>query len=58
MERLEKTNARLAEENRYLRVANKDYGVLLKVFGKKRLDGLVEQAKEIKKKENNLKRSR
>ncbi|MBQ2678908.1 MAG: plasmid recombination protein [Firmicutes bacterium] len=57
IERLEKTNARLAEENRYLRDNNKDYGVLLKVFGKKQLDNLVERAKEIKGREKSLKRN-
>lgn len=46
-ERLVKVNAKLADENENLRAENKDYKYLRKVFGKKQMDKLLMQAKEI-----------
>jgi hypothetical protein len=36
----------LGRENTRLKVENRDYGLLEKVFGKERLNELVEQAKQ------------
>lgn len=46
-ERLVKVNAKLADENENLRAENKDYKYLRKVFGKKQMEHLLMQAKEI-----------
>jgi hypothetical protein len=45
-ERLSDENERLGRENTRLKEENRDYGLLEKVFGKERLNELVEQAKQ------------
>ena len=42
---LRKTNVKLAGENENLRMENKEYKLLRKVFGSKQMDNLLEQAK-------------
>lgn len=42
---LSRVNKKLTEENSVLRAENKDYRLFKKVFGRKQIDGLVEQAK-------------
>ena len=44
-QRLEKVNERLTEENKILKAENKDYSLLRKVFGRKQIDDLLEQAR-------------
>lgn len=53
-ERLERDNERLTtkstelqEENRQLRAGNKDFALLRKMFGKEKIDGLVNEAREL-----------
>ncbi len=57
-QRLEKINSRLTEENKILKAENKDYSLLRKVFGRKQIDDLLEQATTIKghKRENSRSR--
>ena len=57
-QRLEKVNERLTEENARLKAENKDYSLLCKVFGRKQIDDLLEQARTIKgrKRDNSLSR--
>jgi hypothetical protein len=60
-ERLSGENGRLSRENARLKEENRDYGLLEKVFGKERLNELVEQAKQerqAKQQEKRLRRSR
>jgi hypothetical protein len=60
-ERLSGENKRLGQENTRLKAENRDYGLLEKVFGKERLNDLVEQAKQerqAKQQEKRLRRSR
>ena len=57
IKKLERTNARLSERNKYLRAENKDYRMLRKVLGQRQLDELVERVKKIKKRERFLKRN-
>jgi hypothetical protein len=60
-ERLSAKNQHLSEENGRLKAENRDYGLLAKVFGKERLNELVEQAKQerqAKQREKRLRRSR
>lgn len=45
-ERLTRVNEKLKEENETLRAENKDYKLLRKVFGRKQIDNLMEQARE------------
>ena len=45
---LNRANKELTEENARLRSENKDYSLLRKVFGRKQIDDLVEQAKLVK----------
>ena len=45
-ERLTRVNEKLKEENEKLRAENKDYKLLRKVFGRKQMDNLLEQALE------------
>ena len=45
-EGLARSNDRLKEENTALREQNKDYALLRKVFGSRRIDDLVAQARE------------
>lgn len=45
-ERLTRANAKLKDENETLRAENKDYKLLRKVFGRKQIDNLLEQARE------------
>ena len=45
---LNRANKELTEENERLRSENKDYSLLRKVFGRKQIDDLVEQAKHVK----------
>ena len=45
---LNRANKELTEENARLRSENKDYSLLRKVFGRKQIDDLVEQAKHVK----------
>lgn len=45
---LNRANKELTEENARLRAENKDYSLLRKVFGRKQIDDLVEQAKLVK----------
>ena len=45
---LNRANKELTDENARLRSENKDYSLLRKVFGRKQIDDLVEQAKHVK----------
>lgn len=45
-ERLTRANEKLKDENETLRAENKDYKLLRKVFGRKQIDNLLEQARE------------
>ena len=45
---LNRANKELTEENARLRSENKDYSLLRKVFGRKQIDDLVEQAQHVK----------
>ena len=45
-ERLTRVNEKLKDENETLRAENKDYKLLRKVFGRKQIDNLLEQARE------------
>lgn len=47
-QRLGKVNAMLTEENTRLKTENKDYSLLRKVFGRKQIDELLEQARTVK----------
>ena len=53
-----KVNVILTEENTRLREENKDYRLLRKVFGRKQMDDLLEQAKTIKGHKRDKTRSR
>lgn len=55
---LGKVNVILTEENTRLREENKDYRLLRKVFGRKQMDDLLEQAKTIKGRKRDNTRSR
>jgi hypothetical protein len=60
-ERLSGENERLGRENTRLKEESRDYGLLEKVFGRERLNELVEQAKQerqAKQQEKRLRRSR
>ena len=57
-QRLEKVNERLTEENTRLKAENKDYSLLRKVFGRKQIDDLLEQARTIKGRKRDNTRSR
>ena len=57
-QRLEKVNERLTEENARLKAENKDYNLLCKVFGRKQIDDLLEQARTIKGRKRDSSRSR
>lgn len=57
-QRLEKINSRLTEENKILKAENKDYSLLRRVFGRKQIDDLLEQAKTIKGRKRENTRSR
>ena len=45
-ERLTRANEKLKDENDTLRAENKEYKLLRKVFGRKQIDSLIEQARE------------
>ncbi len=45
-ERLTRANEKLKDKNETLRAENKDYKLLRKVFGRKQMDNLLEQARE------------
>lgn len=45
-EQLTRVNEKLKDENETLRAENKDYKLLRKVFGRKQIDNLLEQARE------------
>ena len=47
-QRLGKVNAMLTEENTRLKTENKDYSLLRKVFGRKQIGELLEQARTVK----------
>ena len=55
---LSRVNKKLTEENTRLRAENKDYSLLRKVFGRKAIEDLVEQAKAKKGSERRNERSR
>lgn len=57
-ERLVKNNAKLTGENENLRAENKDYKLLLKSFGSKQMNSLLEQAKAIQQSKQRGKRFR
>ena len=57
-QRLEKNNGRLTEENKILKAENKDYSLLRKVFGRKQIDDLLEQARAVKGRKRENTRSR
>lgn len=57
-QRLEKINGRLTEENIILKAGNKDYSLLRKVFGRKQIDDLLEQARNVKGRKRDNTRSR
>lgn len=57
-QRLEKINGRLTEENKILKAENKDYSLLRKVFGRKQIDDLLEQARAVKGRKRENTRSR
>ena len=44
-EHLRKSNCKLTDENKNLRIENRDYKLIRKVFGNKRIDDLLEQAR-------------
>ena len=52
------TIERLTEENARLKAENKDYSLLCKVFGRKQIDDLLEQARTIKGRKRDNSRSR
>lgn len=56
--RLEKVNERLTEENIRLKAENKDYSLLRKVFGRKQIEDLLEQARNVKGRKRDNSRSR
>ena len=53
-EQLRNTNERLKEENKVLRAENRDYKLLRKVFGSKRLDEMTEQARQSKQRKKRI----
>ena len=55
---MEKINSRLTEENKILKAENKDYSLIRKVFGRKQIDDLLEQARTIKGRKRENSRSR
>ena len=55
---LSKINSKLKNENENLRSEVKDYKLLLKVFGHKQIDKLLEQARNIKGRKRENPRSR
>ena len=57
-QRLGRVNERLSEENTRLKAENKDYSLLRKVFDRKQMDDLLEQARTVKgrKRDNTLSR--
>lgn len=57
-QRLEKINGRLTEENTRLKAENKEYSLLRKVFGRKQIDDLLEQARSVKGRKRDNTRSR
>lgn len=57
-QRLGKVNAMLTEENTRLKTENKDYRLLRKVFGRKQIDELLEQARTVKGRKRDNIRSR
>lgn len=57
-QRLGKVNAILTEENTRLKTENKDYSLLRKVFGRKQIDELLEQARTVKGRKRDNTRSR
>ena len=57
-EKLSKINGKLTEENTRLRAENKDYSLLRRVFGHKRIDSLLEQARNLKGQKRDYTRSR
>ena len=57
-QRLGKVNAMLTEENTRLKTENKDYSLLRKVFGRKQIDELLEQARTVKGRKRDNTRSR
>lgn len=57
-QRLGKVNAMLIEENTRLKTENKDYSLLRKVFGRKQIDELLEQARTVKGRKRDNTRSR
>ena len=57
-QRFEKVNERLTEENKILKAENKDYSLLRKVFGRKQIDDLLEQARTVKGRKRDNTRSR
>ena len=57
-QRLGRVNERLSEENTKLKAENKDYSLLRKVFGRKQIDDLLEQATTIKGRKRENSRSR
>lgn len=57
-QRLEIVNERLIEENKNLKAENKDYTLLRKVFGRKQIDDLLEQARVVKGRKSDNTRSR
>ena len=57
-QRLGKVNAMLTEENIRLKTENKDYSLLRKVFGRKQIDELLEQARTVKGRKRDNTRSR
>ena len=57
-QRFGKVNAMLTEENTRLKTENKDYSLLRKVFGRKQIDELLEQARTVKGRKRDNTRSR
>jgi len=57
-EKLSKVNGTLSRENENLRVENRDYKLLRKVFGHKQIDDLLEKARNIKGQKRDNTRSR
>ena len=56
--RLNKVNKRMTEKNKILKAENKDYSLLRKVFGRKQIDDLLEQARTVKGRKRDNTRSR